>query len=513
MNGAEAVVHTLLAGGVEVCFANPGTTEMQTVLALSRTPGMRYVLGLFEGVVTGAADGYARMTGKPAATLLHLGPGLGNGLANLHNARRAHSPVINVVGDHATYHRVHDAPLTSDIESIARPMSGWVRTVVDSSSAGNDTAAALAAARTPPGQIATLILPADAASGDVLKGLAPSLPAPPRPAPVADEAVRAAAALGDDVILILGGSALGEEGLAHAGRIAAATGCALIAEMFNARIERGAGRVAIERIPYPVDEAVARLAPYRRAILVGARDPVAFFAYPGKPNRLLAPGCEVLVLARPGNDVVDALARLADEVGAAGRGAPVEPRALPATPCGPLTPESCAAAVAHALPEGAIVTDEAVSTGAEFFAATRGAAPHSWIQITGGSIGLGLPMALGAAIACPERKVLSLQADGSGMYTLQALWTQAREGLDVTTVILANRRYAILEDEMAAIGAGSPGRQVLDMLEIDRPDLDWVALARGMGVEGERVEDARALASALGAGLAAPGPYLVEAVI
>jgi acetolactate synthase I/II/III large subunit len=513
MNGAEAIVHTLLAGGVEVCFANPGTSEMHFVVALDRIEGMRCVLGLFEGVVTGAADGYARMAGKPAATLLHLGPGLGNGLANLHNARRAASPIVNIVGEHATYHLAHDAPLTSDIEGIARPVSGWVRRVGSARSAASDTAEAITASRMPPGQIATLILPADAA-WEPAEG-ATVVEAPPARPEVADEAVRAAAiALRGQVpaLLVLGGAALGEAGLAHAGRIAAATGCGLIAQMSNARLERGAGRVAIDRVPYPVDQAVARLGRFRRAILAGAHEPVAFFAYPDKPSRLLPPDCEVLPLALPGDDVVDALARLADELGAAGHAAPLEPRAPPQAPRGSLTPESIAAAVGHVLPENAIVTDESVSTGRGFFAQTRSAAPHSWLQVTGGAIGLGLPLAVGAAIACPDRPVLSLEADGSAMYTLQALWTQAREGLDVTTLILANQSYAILKGEMANVGARNPGRRALDMLTLDRPTLDWVALAQGMGVRGERVEDAQSLTTALGRGLATPGPYLVEAV-
>jgi len=514
MNGAEAIVRTLLAGGVEVCFANPGTSEMHFVVALDRVPGMRCVLGLFEGVVTGAADGYARMEGRPAATLLHLGPGLGNGFANLHNARRARSPVVNIVGEHATYHVARDAPLTTDIESIARPVSAWVGTATDPASAASRAAEAVVAAGTPPGGIATLILPADAAWGDADGPVTP--PAPPPPAAVSADAVRSAARAldgGEPALLILGGPALGEEGLRTAGRIAAATGCGLIAQMSNARIERGAGRVAIERVPYPVDRALDRLAPYRRAILAGARDPVAFFAYPGKPGRLLPEACEVVELARPEEDILGALARLADELGAAHHEPPVEALALPAAPKGALTPESIAAVIARVLPENAIVADESVSTGRGFFPASRGAAPHSWLQTTGGSIGLGLPLATGAAIACPERKVLSLEADGSGMYTPQALWTQAREGLDVTTLILANRSYAILKGEMAGVGARNPGRRALDMLEIDRPALDWVALAAGMGIEGEQADDAEALERALARGLATPGPYLVEAVI
>ena len=163
MNGAESLVRTLVAGGVDVCFSNPGTSEMHFVAALDRVEGMRCVLGLFEGVVTGAADGYFRMKGTPASTLLHLGPGLANGLANLHNAKKANSGIVNIVGQHATHHIGYNAPLTSDIEGLARPMSAWVRTSPDAKSVSADGAAAIAAARSAPPQIATLILPADTA--------------------------------------------------------------------------------------------------------------------------------------------------------------------------------------------------------------------------------------------------------------------------------------------------------------------------------------------------------------
>src|SRR5512144_1722530 len=476
MNGAESLARTLVAGGVDVCFTNPGTSEMHFVAALDRVEGIRCVLGLFEGVVTGAADGYWRMADRPAATLLHLGPGLGNGLANLHNARKAASGIVNVVGEHATYHVKHDAPLTSDIEGIARPVSAWVRTSSSARAVAADGAAAIVAARTAPGQIATLILPADTAWNEA-DGIA-SVPPPPARAAVGAAAIeRCAAALrsGEPAMLMLTGLAVRERGLALAGRIATATGARIIAQGSNARIQRGAGRVPIERLPYPVDQALAVLKDVRHLILVGAKAPVAFFAYPDKPSVLTPDGCQIHQLATIAEDSVGALGAL--------------------------------------LPEGAIVSDESVTTGRGFFKATAGAPPHDWMNNMGGSIGLGLPLATGAAVACPDRKVVCLEGDGSGMYTLQALWTQAREGLDVTTVVFANRTYAILRHELSGVRAGTPGRKAADMLDIGRPDLDWVALARGMGVPASRATTAEEFNKQLAAGLAAPGPYLVEAVL
>ncbi|GGF01984.1 hypothetical protein GCM10011611_04370 [Aliidongia dinghuensis] len=514
MNGAESLVRTLVDGGVEVCFANPGTSEMHFVAALDRVEGMRCVLGLFEGIVTGAADGYARMADKPAATLLHLGPGLANGLANLHNAVKASTPIVNIVGDHATYHRAYDAPLTSDIETAAKPFSGWVRTSPDARSVAADGAAAIAAARTPPGRVATLILPADTAWNE---GAGPaSVPPVPVRAAVSGEAVEAAARIlrsGEPTLLLLAGPALRERGLELAGRIAAATGVRLMAQTFNARIERGAGRVPVERVPYPVDLAVKALADFRHVILVGSKQPVAFFAYPDKPSVLTAPGCECHVLARPEEDLVGALEALADALGAGRHAAPVASLDLPVPATGAVTPEAISRSLAALLPEQAIVIDEAVSSGRAFFPPTRQARPHTWLQNMGGSIGLGLPMATGAALAAPDRKTVCLQADGSGMYTLQALWTMAREQLDVTIVLFANRSYAILRGELANVGAENVGRKALDMLDIGRPDLDWVSLARGMGVPGVRVTDMEEFNRRFAEGLATPGPYLVEAVL
>ena len=513
MNGAESLVRTLVSGGVNVCFANPGTSEMHFVAALDRVEGMRCVLGLFEGVVTGAADGYARMSEKPAATLLHLGPGLANGLANIHNANKASSPMVNIVGDHATYHRKYDAPLTSDIEGLARPSSHWVKTSPDAMSIAADGAAAIAAARTLPGQIATLILPADTAWND---GLGPApVPSPQGPKPVSREAiVDAARALrsGEPSLILMTGRALRQEGLELAGKIAAKTGARLMAQGSNARTQRGRGRVFLERVPYVVEQATRVLARLKHIILVGAKMPVAFFAYPNKPSLLAPPDAQGHVLARLDEDMVGALAALAEEVDAIQTSAPVVNDPPPAKASGQITPEALGASLGALLPENAIVVDEAVTTGRGFFAPTRSAAPHDWLSNMGGSIGLGMPLATGAAVACPDRKVITLEGDGSAMYTIQALWTQAREGLDVTTLLFSNRSYQILKGELANVGAGNPGRKALDMLDLNQPDLDFVTLAKGMGVPGARVSDMDDFNRRLAEGIASPGPYLIEVV-
>jgi acetolactate synthase-1/2/3 large subunit len=514
LNGAESLVRTLVEGGVEVCFANPGTSEMHFVAALDRVDGMRCVLGLFEGVVTGAADGYARMAEKPAATLLHLGPGLANGLANCHNALKASSPMVNIVGDHATYHRQYDAPLTSDIEGAARPFSSWVRTSPDSRRVAADGAAAIAAARTPPGGVATLILPADTAWNE--GGPVAEVPAVAGRTRVGQDAVDNAARIlrsGEPAVLLLGNGGLRASGLELASRIANRTGARVLAQTFVGRIERGAGRVAVDRVPYPVDQALKVLHGLKHVILVGAKDPVAFFAYPEKPSRLVPGDAEIHLLARPGDDILQALEALADAVGARQTAPTLVAPERPSPAAGAITPAALGQSIGALLPENCIVADEGVSTGRGFFAPTRGAPPHDWLQNMGGSIGIGMPMATGAAIACPDRKVVSLEADGSAMYTIQALWTQARENLDVTTVIFANRAYAILKGELANVGAQNVGRKALDMLDLGRPELDFVALARGMGVPGARATTMEEFNARFAEGLRTKGPYLVEAVL
>ncbi|HMN70768.1 MAG TPA: acetolactate synthase large subunit [Rhodoblastus sp.] len=516
MNGADALCDTLLAGGVDVCFANPGTSEMHFVAALDRKPQMRCVLGLFEGVVTGAADGYARMADKPAATLLHTGPGLANGLANIHNAKRGNTPMINVVGDHATYHLAYDAPLTTDIEALARPMSHWVKSAPSADAVSGVAAEAIAEARTPPGRIATLILPADAAWNETRAPLS-NVPPPAARRAVPQETVRDVARkirAGGVTVLLLSGVALRADALAVAGRIAAATGVRLLAQQSNARMERGAGRVSIDRVPYPVDQALAMLADVQRMILVGAKAPVGFFAYPGKPSAMTPVDCEISRLAESGDDLLGALEALADELGAPRNAQGALARLeRPALPTGRLTADAVATAVAALMPENAIVCDESVTSGRQLFRFIGSAPPHDYLQLTGGAIGSGLPMAAGAAIACPDRKVLSLQADGSAMYTLQALWTMARENLDVTTIIFSNRSYAILRGELRQVGAGEPGRNAQRMLDLDNPALDWTALARGCGMEAARATDCETLVAHMKTALSRRGPFLIEAVI
>jgi acetolactate synthase I/II/III large subunit len=453
------------------------------------------------------------MSEKPAATLLHLGPGLANGLANIHNANKASSPMVNIVGDHATYHRKYDAPLTSDIEGLARPSSHWVKTSPDAMSIAADGAAAIVAARTLPGQIATLILPADTAWNDGSGPVPVGLPKGPRP--VAREAiVDAARALrsGEPCLILMTGRALRQKGLELAGKIAAKTGARLMAQGSNARTQRGRGRVFLERVPYVVDQATRVLAGIKHLILVGAKMPVAFFAYPGKPSLLAPPDAQGHVLAQLDEDMVGALAALAEEVDAIQTSAPVVNDPPPAKASGRITPEALGASLGALLPENAIVVDEAVTTGRGFFAPTRTAAPHDWLSNMGGSIGIGMPLATGAAVACPDRKVITLEGDGSAMYTIQALWTQAREGLDVTTLLFSNRSYQILKGELANVGAGNPGRKALDMLDLNQPDLDFVTLAKGMGVPGARVSDMDEFNRRLAEGIASPGPYLVEVV-
>ena len=517
MNGAESLIRSLVAGGVDTCFANPGTSEIHIVAALDRIPEVRCVLGLFEGVATGAADGYARMAGKPACTLLHLGPGLGNGLANLHNASRAQVPIINLVGQHATDHLHHDTPLTSDIEGIARPYSKWLRTSLKSSDAGRDVTDAIVAARTAPGQIATLIVPADVAWSE--GGLIAPVRTLTQPAmPDAGTVEQAATMLrsGLRTAILLTGNALYGKGLTTAGGIAAATGAKLFAPYPLTRLQRGAGMAPVERVQYVLEQGIEQFKEFRQLILVGARAPVAYFAYPGKNSEFTSPDCAVHVLAKPGEDYIGALDSLASALDVRRTDLSLAPektaekRQRPALPSGEITLPGLAAAVGALLPENAIAVDESMTSGRGLMAAAKSAPPHDWLGNTGGSIGIALPLAAGAAVASPERRVLCLTADGSGMYTLQALWTMARESLNVTTVVFANRDYAVLKREFSYLGVGNPGRRALEMFEIGRPDLDWVHLAKGMGVPGTRVSSLDAFGKALQAGFEAEGPTLIE---
>jgi acetolactate synthase-1/2/3 large subunit len=511
MNGAQALINTLVDGGVDVCFANPGTSEMHFVAALDTVPRMRGVLALFEGVATGAADGYARIAGRPAAVLLHLGPGLGNGLANLHNARRARVPMVVVVGDHATYHKKYDAPLESDIDAVAGTVSGWVHRTTDTADVGADAAAAITASRGG-SYIATLILPADVSWTDGAHPAA-TLPTgghgaePALSAEVLDVLKSAAPA-----VILIGGDATRGPGLAAAARIAQATGARLLCETFPTRLERGAGVPAVDRLAYLAEAATAQLAGTEHLILAGARSPVSFFAYPGMPSDLVPAGCAVHMLAGP-EGAAAALAALADAV-APGTVAPVAAASRPPLPTGALTSASAALVIGALLPDGAIVVDESNTSGLMLPEATAGAPAHDWLTLTGGAIGYGIPAAVGAAVAAPDRPVLCLESDGSAMYTISGLWTQAREKLNVTTVLYDNSAYDILRLELQRVGAGSaPGPEALDLLDLSRPTMDFVKIAEGMGVPARRVATAEEFADALRAAFTEPGPHLIDAVV
>src|ERR1700760_1171427 len=515
MNGAESLVRNLVAGGVDVCFANPGTSEMHFVAALDRVEGMRCVLGLFEGVVTGAADGYYRMKGTPASTLLHLGPGLANGLANLHNAKKAHSGIVNIVGQHATYHIGYNAPLTSDIEGLARPMSAWVRTSPDAKSVAADGAAAIAAAKSSPPQIATLILPADTAWNEA-DGIA-QVPVDSQRVSYSPKAVEEAARIlksdPTHTLVLMTGSALTAEALKGAQEIAGKTGCRVMGQTYHPRMARGQGRFSIDRIPYVIEQALPILKDFKHIVLVEANDPVAFFAYPNKPSMLKPEGCEVHRMTEWGENSVAALEALADALGARPQDVKTQKLVELNKPTGPLNHASIAQAIACAIPENAIIVDESITTGRGFFPPTAASAPHDWLQNMGGSIGFPTPRARRAAVACPDRKVICMVGDGSSMYTIQALWTQAREGLNVVTIVFANRIYQILRGEFDGVGAGEPGQRAQDMLKLDRPHLDFLSRARGMGVPGRSVATADEFNKALAEAVAEPGPRLIEVLM
>ena len=475
MNGAESLVNTLLGGGVDVCFSNPGTSEMHFVAALDRIPGMRCILGLQENVVTGAADGYWRMADKPACTLLHCGPGLANGLAGLHDARRARSGIVNIVGDQAVYHRPFDAPLTADTEGWARGVSAWVRTSTRSEDVGADAAAAVQAARTSPGQIATLILPSDSSwnEGGVV-GAPLTVPAVPQADPHQVEQAARVLRSGKNVLLLLGG-------------------------------------LALDRVPYVNELAVKALSGVEHLVLVNAKEPIGFFGYPGKPSRFWPPDCELHLLTRLDQDAEGALRALADALGAPKAAMP-NPGPRPQAPRGSLSPEGLARTVAALMPEDSVIVDESVTYGRGFFPETYAAPAHDWLQNCGGAIGYGPPVAVGAAIGAGGRRVIALQADGSAMYTPQALWTQAREKLPVTTVLLSNRKYQILIVEYQNVGA-NPGRTAMDMLDLGNPDLNWVQLANSMGVEAAQASTLDALGDLMAQSFARPGPFLIELMI
>ncbi|CAN5801826.1 acetolactate synthase large subunit [soil metagenome] len=513
MNGADALIETLVDNGVTACFANPGTSEMQFVAALDRQPKMRPVLCLFEGVATGAADGYGRMSDTPACTLLHLGPGYGNGLANLHNARRAYTPIINVIGDHATYHRQYDAPLNSDIPSIVAANSVWVKSADTPDTVAATAAEAITASYGPPGGPVSLILPADSAwlETKVSKAIA-SRPAPAKPDAANVEAVAKAIKAAAKPVLLIGGRAARAESLVQAARLQAG-GVRVLVDTFVARQPRGAGIFAPARMQYFGEAALADLAGTDLMVYGGTTMPVAFFAYPDRPSVLVPDGCATLTLADRETDPVASLAALADALGAPAAG-PSQPLKLPeSAPTGGMTPQSAGLSIARHLPEGAIICDDSVTSGGGVAVPCMTARPHDVLALTGGAIGIGMPLAIGAAVASPGRKVVSLNGDGSAMYTVQSLWTMARENLDVTVVVFANHSYRILNIEMGRTGSGNPGPSASKLLDLGNPKIDWVSLAKGLGVSAVRCETAEQFETAFARAMSEPGPKFIEAAI
>lgn len=511
MNGAESMLETLINNGVEVCFTNPGTSEMHMVAAIGRTSGMKSILGLFEGVCTGAADGYGRMAEKPACTLLHLGPGLSNASANLHNARKANSPVINLVGDHATYHKKYDAPLTSDIITLARPVSHWVKSVETAKKLPEDAVAAVIAANQKPGQISTLIVPANCAWDESIEPL-PSAGLPSTPQ-VSDGAVKKAAEIlsnGNESILMMSNMALSEKSLELADRISQATGARLFCDTFTTKLPRGDGRVAVERMGYFAEQATEQINNIRQFVMVGTNAPVAFFAYPGKVSEFYPEGSLLHTLAEVNEDAEDALQKLVDELDANR----FEPRRIKLEKTGPgtgdLTPESVGRTFSEMMPVNAIVVDEGATSGIGTYPFSATAEPHDWLSLTGGSIGYGLPASIGCAVACPDRKVICLEGDGAAMYTIQSLWTMARENLDICVVIFSNRKYQILQIELARVGAQTMNKKTLDMMDLTNPNLGFVDMAKGMGVQANSATTIDEFNSLFKEAMSEEGPRLIE---
>lgn len=515
MNGAESLLTTLINNNIDVCFTNPGTSEMHFVAALDEVEGMRCVLCLFEGVLSGAADGYARMAGKPASTLLHLGPGLGNALANLHNAKKGHVPVVNIVGDHATYHLQYDAPLTADIEGIAGPMSHWVHTSTSPDQIAKDTAEAIRQAGV--GQVATLMLPADVSWGDNTNGAEAAVTIPPLALVSQSRIDDAAATLKSEkncMILVGGRNISAEQGL-MLGRLSKACGVRICTDVFPTRVARGAGRAVMERLPYLAELAIDHIKDVDHLILIGAAEPVSFFAYPNVPSVIASKHCEQTLLAGPNDDIDQLIADLVNCFEASSVEPEVRALVVPELPSGALNVDAVAHALAHFIPENAIIVDESATSGMPIFSKTANARPHDWLNLTGGSIGWGLPGSVGAAIACPDRKVICLEGDGSAMYTIQSLWTMARENLDILIIIFNNRKYSILELEFSRTGArgGVPGPKAASTLDIGSPDMDFVSIANGMGVSASKATTAEDFNTQLKAALGSHGPHLIDAIV
>ena len=484
MNASDALIKTLISNGAEVVFANPGTSEMHLVAAIDTHPEIRPVLGLFEGVVSGAADGYARMSGKSAVNLLHLGPGLGNSFANIHNANKALSPMVNVVGDHATYHLKYNAPLTSDLDNLAKSVSDWVgrsNSVDDLCDLGNE---AWQNANAFPGQISTLIVPADCAWGD-FKGDIPKPLEKIKPSAIdhslVSESIETLKL--DGSILFIGGKFLDESCLKRAAEISSATGCRIVTDTFISRIRRGVGLPIIEQVPYFAEMAEEFLKNTSGVVFIGTSVPVSFFAYPDKKSYLLPTETKIINLCSPNQDGYDALNALSAESGSSSINQDLIQSSIIDIPTsGILDTSSFGPLLAGLMPEDAIVSDESATSSLFVTSHTLSAKPHDWLALTGGSIGQGLPLAVGAAIAKPDRPVITLHGDGGAMYTIQALWTQARENLNITNIIFANNSYEILKIELDRVGAVQTGERAESMLSLENPKINWPQLSKSMGV-------------------------------
>ena len=515
MNSADALLKTLIANGLEVVFANPGTSEMHLVAAIDHHPEIRPVLGLFEGVVSGAADGYARMSGKAAANLLHLGPGLGNAFANIHNAKKARTPMLNIVGDHATYHLKYDAPLTSDLDGLAKASSDWVGRSKSPDDLSDLGAKAWQVAHKYPGQIATMLVPADSAWGETEK-LGKELVSE-GPLDIDNSLLTDAynvLSSEKNTMLFIGGDCLDEESVTLAGKIATKTGCRLATDTFVIRHRRGTGLTKVEPIPYFAEMAEEHLRGVESIVFIGTKPPVSFFAYPGKKSYLSPENAELIELATPYQDGKSALYQLSEMLKTDKIDKSLIPDGIIDAPSnGELNASNLGPLFASLLPEDAVVCDEAATSG--FFVTPHAwnSKPLDWLALTGGSIGQGLPLATGAAIAVPERPVICLHGDGGAMYTVQSLWTQAREGLNITNIIFSNKAYAILQVELERVGALETGDRAKSMFSLDNPEINWVSLSKSMGVPANRTTTVEQFSKAFSDGLNSEGPSLIEVII
>lgn len=511
--GAQALVSTLANNGVTHCFANPGTSEMHLVQALDKEPRIKSVLCLFEGVATGAADGFARISGTPAMTLLHLGAGFGNGIANIHNAMKGHVPMINVIGDHATYHRKYDAPLTCDLETLVKPHSSHIG-IVDSALIGGEIAAsAFEAATNHPNSPVSIILPADSAwneggiDGPKISLKSPSLVENSK----IDEAIELIKNANKPVILV-GGKTLGDEKALELFSRFKAANIRIMVDTFPAKLRRGGGLFEPDRMQYFGEMALDDLKNTDLMVIAGTQIPVAFFAYPNKPSILVPENCQTFELAARYEDSFEALSRIADALDLHIAPPKRELKTMPA-PEGALNPFSCAQSLARHMPHNAIISDDAVTAGLPLYLATSNAKAHDWLFLTGGAIGQGLPVAIGAQMADLKRKTIALSGDGAGMYCIQSLWTMAREKLPIVTIIFANRSYRILNIEMARTEAGAMGETAKQMLSLESPALDYVKIAEGMGIMAKSVSDAKIFDEVLKEAIEANVPYLIEAIV